>query len=89
MKKIKIAAALLALSVVGNLMLCSCPKTDPTESETEAVPETTKDTLPTEAETEETMTELTKEMPQISFNTDYEEIKLDGIEEHHVVTIDY
>ena len=88
MKNAKTATTLIALAVAGNLLLCSCTKTETVTTETETVPETTAATTES-SETEETTVETTKEMPHIFFSTNYEEITLDGDPDHHYVTTDY
>lgn len=90
MKRLKVLAVLLTASMLtGNALLCSCTKPAETSDTSAEETATTVATTTTEETTTEESTEPTRFIPDISFNTDYEEITLDGNPDSEFVSTDY
>ena len=83
----KTTALLLTVLLAGNMLLCSCGKTNQTTQTSEEVTTTTTEATTT---TEETMTETTETtIPNGRDTTPYKQLVLDGEASHHFITSDY
>lgn len=85
----KFAVLLTAMALTGNSLLCSCTKTQETTIPETTPEETTTAATTTTAETSEEPEVTEKQLPQVSFTTDYEEIVFDGNPDTKIETTDY